>query len=48
MIGTAPITPNAAFTLRTLELYRITHRVCPRLSMEAEVRILCQLNRVGA
>ncbi|KIM76723.1 hypothetical protein PILCRDRAFT_12594 [Piloderma croceum F 1598] len=39
-LGTAPLFPSTAFSLRTLEVYRQTHRVCPRVSIQAEVRPL--------
>ena len=39
--------PTVAFSLRTLEVYRQTHRVCPRLSIQAEVRKLCHLHNVS-
>ncbi|KIJ24801.1 hypothetical protein M422DRAFT_130151, partial [Sphaerobolus stellatus SS14] len=45
-IGTAPHVPSIAFTLRTLSVYRETHRPCPRFSAEAEIRALCYLNRI--
>jgi hypothetical protein len=46
-LGTAPLFPSTAFSLRTLEVYRQTHRVCPRVSIQAEVRMLCHLHRVS-
>ncbi|KAG1798652.1 uncharacterized protein HD556DRAFT_1430888 [Suillus plorans] len=45
-IGASPIKPTIAITLRTLEAYRQTHRVCPRLSIHAEVKKLCHMHRV--
>jgi len=46
-IGTSPLSPSVAISIRTLAVYRQTHRVCPRLSVRAEVRELCHLHAVG-
>ncbi|KIJ30837.1 hypothetical protein M422DRAFT_234713 [Sphaerobolus stellatus SS14] len=45
-LGTAPLSPHSAFSLRTLSQYHETHRVCPRLSIEAEIRALCNINKI--
>ncbi|KDQ49650.1 hypothetical protein JAAARDRAFT_143120 [Jaapia argillacea MUCL 33604] len=45
-IGSAPLHPSVAISVRTLSVYRQTHRVCPRLSIQAEVRKLCHLHNV--
>lgn len=45
-LGTSPLIPTTAISLRTLEVYRQAHRVCPRLSIQAEVRMLCHLHCV--
>ncbi|KIJ30001.1 hypothetical protein M422DRAFT_88109, partial [Sphaerobolus stellatus SS14] len=45
-IGTAPSSPRSAFTIRTQSLYRQSHSSCPRFSVEAEVRVLCNMNRI--
>ncbi|TDL13405.1 hypothetical protein BD410DRAFT_810579 [Rickenella mellea] len=45
-IGASPLHPTIAITLRTLAVYRSTHRVCPRLSIQAEVRKLCHMHKV--
>ncbi|KIJ45328.1 hypothetical protein M422DRAFT_166820, partial [Sphaerobolus stellatus SS14] len=45
-IGTAPLRPTSAFTIRTLALYRQTHHACPRLSAEAQLRALCSMNQM--
>lgn len=46
-IGSAPLYPTIAISLRTLEDYRQTHRVCPRLSVQATVRKLCHVHNVS-
>ena len=46
-IGAAPLYPNIAISIRTLEDHRQTHRVCPRLSIQATVRKLCHVHNVG-
>ncbi|KAH7904048.1 hypothetical protein BJ138DRAFT_1019678, partial [Hygrophoropsis aurantiaca] len=45
-IGSSPIKPTIAITIRTLAVYRQTHRVCPRLSIHAEAKKLCHLHNV--
>ncbi|KAH7908745.1 hypothetical protein BJ138DRAFT_1203757 [Hygrophoropsis aurantiaca] len=45
-IGSAPIKPTVAITIRTLAVYRQTHRVCPRLSIHAEAKKLCHMHHV--
>ncbi|KAG0702088.1 hypothetical protein DFH29DRAFT_982445 [Suillus ampliporus] len=45
-IGSSPLQPTVAITIRTLEAYRQTHRVCPRLSIHAEAKKLCHLHGV--
>lgn len=46
-LGSSPLLVATAFSLRTLEVYRQTHRVCPRFSIQAEVRKLCHLHDVS-
>jgi len=46
-IGSSPLQPTVAITIRTLEVYRQTHRVCPRLSIHAEAKKLCHLHNVS-
>jgi hypothetical protein len=46
-IGSSPLAPTVAISIRTLAAYRQTHRVCPRLSIQAEVRKLCHLHAVS-
>ncbi|KAI0259614.1 hypothetical protein BC834DRAFT_833181, partial [Gloeopeniophorella convolvens] len=45
-LGTSPLHPTVALSVRTLELYRQTHRVCPKLSIQAQVRMLCHMHNV--
>ncbi|TDL17787.1 hypothetical protein BD410DRAFT_807037 [Rickenella mellea] len=45
-LGAAPLQPSVAITIRSLALYRQAHRVCPRFSIQAEVRKLCHIHRV--
>ncbi|TFK46286.1 hypothetical protein OE88DRAFT_1638505, partial [Heliocybe sulcata] len=44
-IGASPIRPSVAISIRTLAVYRQTHRACPQLSVQAEVRKLCHLHK---
>lgn len=46
-IGSSPVKPTVAITVRTLAVYRQTHRVCPRLSIHAEAKKLCHLHHVS-
>lgn len=46
-IGSAPLYPTVCISIRTLEDYRQTHRVCPRLSIQASVRKLCHVHNVS-
>jgi len=41
LIPCAPFTPTAAFTVRTLEFYRVLHNRSPGVSMHAFVQSLC-------
>ncbi|KAI1781971.1 hypothetical protein LXA43DRAFT_907171 [Ganoderma leucocontextum] len=43
-LGTSPVSPTVAIAFQTLEAYRQLHRVCPRLSLQAQVRVLCYLH----
>ncbi|KAJ8455915.1 hypothetical protein ONZ51_g12302 [Trametes cubensis] len=45
-MGTAPVRPSVAIGFKALEAYRQLHRVCPRLSIQAQVRTLCYLQMV--
>ncbi|KAI0687959.1 hypothetical protein BC835DRAFT_1285766 [Cytidiella melzeri] len=49
-LGTAPRTPKTAIAFNVLEAYRQLHRVCPKLSIYAQVQALCHLHgvRIGA
>ncbi|KAG2144434.1 uncharacterized protein EDB93DRAFT_1104986 [Suillus bovinus] len=42
--GSLPLQPTVAITIQTLEAYRQTHRVYPRLSIHAEAKKLCHLH----
>ncbi|EIW76037.1 hypothetical protein CONPUDRAFT_39384, partial [Coniophora puteana RWD-64-598 SS2] len=46
VLGCSPIQPTVAVTLRSLEAFRQAHRVCPRLSIHAQAKMLCHLHRV--
>ena len=46
-IGSALLYPFIAISIRTLEDHRQTHRVCPRLSIQATVRKLCHVHNVS-
>ena len=43
-IGASPDKPSVAISLCVLEAYRQQHRVCPRLSAQAQVKALCHLH----
>ena len=45
-LGTAPLHPKTAVTFRALEAYRQPHRVCPKLSIDAQVQVFCHLHEV--
>ncbi|KAI0040617.1 hypothetical protein FA95DRAFT_1502561 [Auriscalpium vulgare] len=45
-LGCAPLQPTVAISLRTLELYRQTHRANPRLSLQAQARAICAIHNV--
>ncbi|OBZ76606.1 hypothetical protein A0H81_03873 [Grifola frondosa] len=45
-LGTAPRNPTVALAFDVLEAYRQLHRVCPRLSIQGIVRVLCYLHMV--
>ena len=45
-LGTAPLHPKTAVTFRALEAYRQLHRVCPKLSIYAQVQVFCHLHEV--
>ncbi|KAF9041243.1 hypothetical protein BJ165DRAFT_1416052 [Panaeolus papilionaceus] len=45
MIPCAPEAPTVGFTIRTLELFRAASLRCPRLSIQAFTRTLCDLHR---
>ncbi|KAG1846743.1 hypothetical protein F4604DRAFT_1594845 [Suillus subluteus] len=45
-IRSSPVKPSVAITVRTLAVYRQTHRVCPRLSIHAEAKKLCHMHNI--
>ncbi|KAG1798562.1 uncharacterized protein HD556DRAFT_1440267 [Suillus plorans] len=45
-IGSSPLRPTIAITIRTLDVFRQTHRVCPRYSINAEAKKLAFLHNV--
>ena len=45
-IAAAPLSPSVAISIQTLAAYWQTHRICPRLSIQAEVRKLCHMHGV--
>jgi len=45
-IGNAPFHPSVAFSMKTLELYRILRRRKPSFSIEAFVKVVCDLYMV--
>ena len=47
-LGTTPRSPNVAIAFNVLEAYRQLHRVCPKLSVYAQVQALCYIQRVSA
>lgn len=46
-LGSSPLHPTIAISILTLAEYRQTHRVCPRFSIQAQVRKLCHLHNVS-
>ena len=45
-LGSSPLHPTLAFSIRTLAAYRQSHRTCPRFSIEAQCRMLCHMHQV--
>ncbi|KAI0699213.1 hypothetical protein BC835DRAFT_1412678 [Cytidiella melzeri] len=43
-LGTSPRNPTTAIAFEVLEAYRQLHRVCPKLSIYAQVQALCHLH----
>ena len=44
LIPCAPFSPTAAFTIRCLELYQVSHSRCPHLSIHAFIKSICDLH----
>ncbi|KAG2097021.1 uncharacterized protein F5147DRAFT_583820, partial [Suillus discolor] len=42
----SPIHPTTAITIRTLDVYQQSHRVCPRFSIQAQAKMLCALHHL--
>ncbi|KAF8879138.1 hypothetical protein BD779DRAFT_1676533 [Infundibulicybe gibba] len=45
-IGSAPLQPSLAISIRTLEAYRESHELCPQFSMATQCKALCNINGV--
>ncbi|KZT63775.1 hypothetical protein DAEQUDRAFT_658875, partial [Daedalea quercina L-15889] len=45
-LGTAPLHPSVAISFNVLKAYRAQHHACPRFSIQAQVKALCQLHAV--
>lgn len=45
-IGCSPLQPTVAISFSVLEAYRQQHRVCPRFSIQAQVKALCHIQEV--
>lgn len=48
LMPTAPIRPTVAVTIQALELYRLAHFRCPRLSLSAFVKALADIHGVSS
>jgi len=46
LIPCAPFSPSTAFTIRCLELYRVSHNRCPHISVHAFIKSICDLHSV--
>ncbi|KAI6142300.1 hypothetical protein EDD17DRAFT_1662346 [Pisolithus thermaeus] len=46
LIPCSPITPKVTITVHTLDLYHTTRQCCPHLSIQAYVKLLCDLHGV--
>ncbi|KAG6807196.1 hypothetical protein H0H92_008450 [Tricholoma furcatifolium] len=46
LLPTAPLKPKFTFSIRIIELYRVTHLRCPHLTIEPFVKSLCDLHRI--
>ena len=46
-LGCSPLHPTVAISIRSLALYRQTHRTCPRYSIEAQCKVLCHLHNAS-
>ncbi|KIK37439.1 hypothetical protein CY34DRAFT_109093 [Suillus luteus UH-Slu-Lm8-n1] len=46
IFGSSPIRPTTTITICTLNVYWQSHRVCPQLSIQAQVKMLCALHNM--
>ncbi|KAG6848526.1 hypothetical protein H0H93_016281 [Arthromyces matolae] len=46
LLPTAPLKPHSAFSIRVMELFRISHLRCPHMTVEPFVKTLCDLHRI--
>jgi hypothetical protein len=46
LMPSAPLKPSVAIDIQALELYRISHLRCPRISIQSFVRTICDLHSV--
>ena len=44
LVPCSPYTPTAAFTMRVLEFYRVSHNRCPHFSVHTFIKTLCDLH----
>ncbi|KAF8879139.1 hypothetical protein BD779DRAFT_1803452 [Infundibulicybe gibba] len=45
-VGSAPLQPSLAISIRALEAYRESHELCPQFSMATQCKALCRINGV--
>ncbi|KAH7904674.1 hypothetical protein BJ138DRAFT_884863 [Hygrophoropsis aurantiaca] len=45
-LGSSPLYPTVAISIRTLAAYRQAHRTCPRFSIQAQCKALCHMHNV--
>ncbi|KAG6372115.1 hypothetical protein JVT61DRAFT_8829 [Boletus reticuloceps] len=45
-LGTSPVSPTVAISIRTLAAFRQAHRACPRFTIQAQCKVLCHLHNV--
>lgn len=47
LIPCAPFSATVAFTVRCVELYRVSHNRCPHLSIHAFIKSICDLHSIA-